>query len=108
MNRAQQVFTILIAACVTVCIRALPFLIFRRKQQIPAFVRSVGEQLPRATMMMLIVYCLKDVSFTQVHLWLPAAAGILVTVLLQVYRKKMMLSVFGGTMVYMLMLRWIA
>ena len=105
MTTAQKLITIGIAVAVTIFTRALPFLIFSGERKPPAFVTWLGRQLPRAVMAMLVVYCLKDVSFAGAPDWVPALAGIAVTALLHVWKKQMILSIFGGTAVYMLLLR---
>ena len=47
-------------SAVTVLLRALPFLVFRKK--VPAYVSYLGRVLPPAIIGMLVIYCLKDVS----------------------------------------------
>ena len=55
----------LIAVCVAVMIvlRFLPFVIFGRKKEIPGYITYLSGVLPYAIMGMLVVYCLKNVSF---------------------------------------------
>ena len=50
---------------VTILLRALPFLIFRRGKRIPAYVAYLGQVLPQAIIGMLVIYCLKDMTLTQ-------------------------------------------
>lgn len=49
-------------AAVTVLLRALPFLVFRKK--VPAYVTYLGRVLPSAIIGMLVIYCLKDTTVT--------------------------------------------
>lgn len=56
-------------------------------------------------MAMLVVYCLKDVSFQTEGGWLPAVLGVAVTVLLHIWKRQMILSISGGTLCYMLLIR---
>ena len=55
----------LIAVCVavTIVLRFLPFVIFGRKKEIPGYITYLSGVLPYAIMGMLVVYCLKNVSF---------------------------------------------
>lgn len=95
------------AAVITVFTRAVSFLVFRGGKA-PAFITWMGTQLPRAVMAMLLVYCLKDVSLTTHPFGIPAIAGVIVTAALHVWKKQMMISICGGTAVYMLLLRLMA
>lgn len=105
MSDLHILLTILIAAAVTALIRALPFLAFRGGRKPPEFIVWLGTQLPRAVMMMLVVYCLKDVSFTTRAGFIPAFAGVAAAAALHVWKRQMLLSVAGSTAVYMLLLR---
>ncbi len=105
MTQTQLLLTLLIAAALTALLRALPFLIFHGGKEPPAFITLLGAQLPRAVMAMLVIYCLKDVSFTAMNGWLPALLGVAATVALHLWRKQTILSIAGGTAVYMLLLR---
>ena len=107
MTPGRMVVYILIAVGMTLLTRSLPFLIFRNGRSIPQFVLWMGRQLPGAAMAMLVVYCLKDVRFGSGKEWIPALAACLMTVLLHVRRRNMMISIVGGTMLYMLLLRLI-
>ena len=108
MTPVQAFITIMICAAVTVLIRASAFLLFPAGKQAPAFITWMGKQLPRAVMAMLLIYCLKDVSFTALPHWLPTLAACAVTALLHLWKRQMMLSIAGGTALYMLLIRLIA
>jgi len=54
---------------------------------------------------MLIVYCLKDVSFTSGSRGIPEGISILVTILLHRLRGNMLISIAGGSLCYMLLIR---
>ena len=107
MNNTQLLITVLVAAAMTICTRAVSFLVFRGGKA-PAFITWMGTQLPRAVMAMLLVYCLKDIDLAAHPFGIPALAGVAVTAALHVWKKQMMLSICGGTAVYMLLLRLMA
>ena len=107
MTNAQLLITVLVAAAMTVFTRVISFLVFRGGRA-PAFITWMGSQLPRAVMAMLLVYCLKDITPTVHPFGIPALAGVAVTAGLHVWKKQMMLSICGGTAVYMLLLRLMA
>lgn len=93
-----------IVAC-TVGIRFLPFAIFHGKRQLPGLISFLGTVLPYAIMGMLLVYCLKDVS---VALWphgLPELISILLVVVLHLWKHNTLISIFSGTICYMLLVQ---
>lgn len=100
MNVSPSYAVALIAVCagITLLERAFPFLIFRRRE-VPPSVRYLGRVLPMAIISVLIVYCLKDVSFAADGDALPRLAACAVTILLHLWKKNTLLSIFGGTAV---------
>ena len=57
--------------------------------------------LPPAVIAMLIVYCLKGVSFATPAGWVPALLASAAAVLLHLWKGNDLLSIFGGTILYM-------
>ena len=108
MTDIELMITVLIVALVTAGLRFAPFLLFPKGKHAPAFVTWLGKQLPRAAMAMLLVYCLKDMNAAAASSFVPAAMGVLATVLLHVWKREMMLSIAGGTFLYMLLIRLMA
>ena len=100
MNAAILVGTM---ALVTVLLRFLPFLVFRRKT--PGYVEYLGRVLPAALIGMLVVYCLKDVTVTAHPFGIPEVIAIAAVVGLQVWRRSALFSILGGTAVYMLLVQ---
>ena len=104
-NTVHAAAIVLVCAVVTLFLRALPFLFFGGKRGIPRLVSALGRTLPPAIMAALVVYCLKGVpygTFTDGAKQLVAAV---VVVALHVWRRNTLLSIAGGTGVYMLLLR---
>jgi branched-subunit amino acid transport protein AzlD len=54
---------------------------------------------------MLIIYCLKDVSFISGSYGLPEIISIIFVVLLHLWRRQMLISIAGGTICYMLLIQ---
>ncbi len=102
MTLRQQIITILLMAICVALTRALPFMLFRSKEKTPRFVLYLGRYLASAVFGMLTVYCMKDVSFTTGSHGLPQMLGILMCVVLHLWRKNMLLTIAGGTIFYML------
>ena len=101
MTQIQQIITILLMAVCVVLTRALPFALFPSKDKTPRFVQFLRKYLASAVFGMLIVYCLKDVQFTTGDHGIPRLLGILVCVLLHLWRKNMFVTIAGGTIFYM-------
>ena len=93
-----------VMAIVTALLRFAPFLIFR-DQNTPAYVLYLGRVLPYAIMGMLVVYCLRETDFTASPFGLPELAAGAVVVLLHVWKRNTLVSILGGTALYMLLLR---
>ena len=96
-----------VIALVTALLRFLPFLVFNGRRPIPDLIRDLGKILPYAVMAMLVVYCLKGMSFADVAGWLPAAISVAAVAALHVWKRNTLLSIIGGTACYMLLIRLI-
>ncbi len=90
---------------VTILLRALPFLIFRRGKRIPAYVAYLGEVLPQAIIGMLVIYCLKDMTFAHAPYGLPELLAAGAVVALQAWRRNSLISILSGTAIYMILIR---
>lgn len=105
MTNLEISFTVLILAGGTFLTRVTPFLLFPDNKEIPPFVVFLGRALPGALIGMLIVYCLKDVSFLETPHGLPEAISLLFILLLHLWRKNTLLSIGLGTLLYMLLVQ---
>ena len=75
-NNAHAILLILTMTAGTMATRFLPFLLLGDKRQTPPFIAYLGKVLPYAIMGMLVVYCLKGVSLTEISSVLPAVLGV--------------------------------
>lgn len=106
MTFPQQVAVIALCVLGTMSTRFLPFLIFSGKRETPAFVQYLGKALPSAIFALLVVYLLRNTDVSA-HFALPEILAITATVLLHLWRRQMLLSIAGGTAVYMLLVQLI-
>ncbi len=90
----------------TMLTRFLPFMIFRPDRETPQYILRLGKVLPYAVIGLLVVYCLKGVSFTTGSYGLYECTAILVIVILHLWRKNTLLSIFAGTAIYMLLTQY--
>ncbi len=107
MTVSEECITIGLCVLASLVTRALPFLLLSEKRPTPPLVRYLGNVLPAAVFGMLIVYCLKDTPFLSGHHGLPELAGIAVTALLHMRLRQMLLSIAGGTAVYMILVQFV-
>ena len=98
---------IAVIALVTAVLRFLPFLIFRENRKTPPIVSYLGQVLPYAIMGMLVVYCLKGVSFSYFPFGIPEFLGCAVVALLHIWKRNTLLSIGAGTVCYMLLVQLI-
>ena len=98
---------VLVSAGVTALIRFLPFWVFRGGRPVPLLVEKLGRVLPYAIMGMLVVYCLKGVSFAALGGWLPSLLACAVTGGLYVWKRNTLLSIICGTVCYMILVQMV-
>ena len=106
-NNVHAMVLILTMTAGTMATRFLPFLLLGDKRQTPPFITYLGKVLPYAIMGMLVVYCLKDVSPAELSSFLPAAAGVAVTAGLHLWKHNTLLSILGGTVLYMFLVQMV-
>ena len=94
---------IAVTAAVTYLILALAFLVFRHGT--PAPILYLGKVLPYAIMGMLVVYCMKDVSFLSAPFGIPELLGCGAVALLHLWKRNSLLSIGAGTVFYMVLVQ---
>lgn len=107
LSAPQAIAVIAVMAAVTFLTRALPFLLFDHGEAPPKVVLYLGRVLPPAVIAMLIVYCLRDLSFATPAAWAPSLVAGGVTVGLHLWKHNNLLSIFGGTVLYMVLVQGI-
>ena len=103
-NTIYPLAVIGVIAVVTWALRAFPFLLFGNRP-LPKVIRYLGKALPPAIMTVLVIYCLRDISFSQSPFGIPELAACALVVILQAVRKNMYLSIIAGTVCYMILIR---
>ena len=107
MTLTQRIITIAICVLGTMATRFLPFLIFSENKETPSYIKYLGKALPSAIFGMLVVYCLKNVTFISGNHALPEIIAIAITVALHFWRRQMLVSIAGGTLCYMLLVQMV-
>ena len=105
MNNTHSILIVVIVAAVTIAIRFLPFLIFGKGRETPPFVAYLGKVLPYAIMGMLVVFCLKNISFVKSPHGIPELISCVVVAGLHLWKRNTLISIIGGTACYMLLIQ---
>ena len=105
LTTGQAIASIAVMAVVTFLTRALPFLLFDRGDHPPKLVLYLGQVLPPAIIAMLIVYCLKGITFASPAGWAPSLLAGGAAVVLHLWKGNDLLSLFGATVLYMVLVQ---
>ncbi len=101
----HEIMMIFVIALVTLLTRALPFVAFKNNTN--KFIEYLGEVLPFSIMPMLVVYCLKSVNFLTGNHGIAEVIGVISVIVLHLLKRNTLLSIFGGTIIYMLCVQMI-
>lgn len=105
MTTTQQVITVAMVVLGTMITRFLPFVVFPVGKPTPKYIKYLGEVLPPAIFGFLVIYCLKSVSvFTGSH-GIPELISIIAVAALHLWKRQMLLSIAGGTVLYMVLVQ---
>lgn len=107
MNNLHSVYLVAVVALVTMLTRFLPFWILNGRRKTPEFVLRLSKLLPAAILGMLVVYCLKDISFLSPPYGIPELLGCAAVALLHIWKRNTLLSIGAGTVFYMLLVQWV-
>lgn len=104
MTEVQSAVTIGAVVLGTMATRFLPFLVFPKGKTPPKFVQYLGKVLPCAAIGLLVVYCFKDVASSGTY-GIPEILSVLLIIVLHKWKKSTLLSIGGGTVLYMLLVQ---
>lgn len=105
LTTTQALIIILLVSLGTQITRWLPFLLFPDQKEPPKLVLYLGRVLPAASMGLLVVYCFKNVTWLSGNHGLPELLASAAVVGLHLWKRNVLLSIAGGTAVYMVLLR---
>ena len=105
MTLTQQLLTVAVVALGTMATRFLPFLVFPDGKPTPKYLQYLGKVLPGAVFGLLVVYCLKGVTFTAPENWVPYLVASAAVVLLHLWKRNTLLSIITGTVLYMVLVQ---
>jgi len=105
MTATQALITIIILALGTAVTRFLPFVFFPKTES--KYVNYLGKMLPAAAISLLIVYCFRDINFSEAPFGAPEIISVLAVAVLHIWKKNTLLSIALGTLIYMLLVQFI-
>lgn len=103
----QTILIILAVALGTMVTRFTPFLLFPDKKEPPRIISDLGRMLPPAMMGLLVVYCLRNVTFLNTPHGIPEIIALWVIVLLHRLKNNVLLSIGAGTILYMFLVQMV-
>lgn len=106
MTDLHSAALVAVIALVTIGLRFLPFAIFRNRET-PKFIAYLGKVLPFSIMGMLVIYCLRGISFAAMPFGIPEIAACAVVVALHLWKRNTLLSIIGGTACYMVLVQMV-
>lgn len=106
MSNYDIYIAIAIMAIVNFFTRVFPFLFFRKKE-LPSYILFIEKYFPPVIMTILIVYSIKDIDFTVVPYGLKEVFSITFTALLHITIKNYLVSIFSGTIFYMILVQYL-
>ena len=95
---------IAVVTLVTWSLRAALFVLFGNRP-LPRMMRYLGKMLPPSIMTVLVIYRLRNTSFTKFPFDIPEMTYCALVSILQVVRKNAYLSIIAGTICYMMLIR---
>ncbi len=101
---AYALGAILAMAAVTILCRAAPFAFFIKRRP-PAIVDYLQKYIPPMIMTVLVLGSYKGISFRATPDWVPGIVAGLAVAVLHLWRRNTLLSILGGTALYMLLIR---
>ena len=107
MNNIEIIITVFVIALGTALTRFAAFALFPKERKVPDFIKYLGKALPPAVFGLLLVYCLKGVNVSAAPYGLPEFIALAVVVILHLKWRQILISVAGGTVVYMVLVQFV-
>ncbi|CUH93862.1 branched-chain amino acid transporter permease [Herbinix luporum] len=91
----------------TILTRFLPFILFPENRKIPKYIKYLSDFLPYTIIGMLLVYCLKDISFSRAPYAIPETISLALLCALHIWKKNTFLSIGCGSLLYVILINFI-
>lgn len=103
MDRTYVYAGLILFTIINFFLRASPFLILGNRE-LPDWLDYLSRHLPGAIMAILVIYNLRNTVFTQAPYGIPELIAVVVTVILHYWKESTVLTLVGGTAVYVALL----
>lgn len=107
MTVTQQILTIAAVVLGTMTTRFLPFLLFPAGKTTPKYIRYLGTVLPSAALGLLVIYSLKGTNLLTGSHGIPELLAVAFVIALHKWKRQMLLSIAGGTVLYMALVQMV-
>jgi len=104
LSSNEAIIAMIIMSAITFFVRAFPFLVFKNKQPNDKII-YIGKYAPAIIITILVLYCLKGVFYPITSAALPQLICLVVIVLLHLKFRNSLISIFGGTILYMFLIQ---
>lgn len=105
MSITEQIIMIAMVVLGTMATRFLPFIVFPHGKETPKYVQYLGKALPGAVFGLLVIYSIKSVSLIAYPHGIPEFIALAFVVVLHLWKRQMLLSIAGGTVLYMVLVQ---
>ena len=105
MSITEQIIMIAMVVLGTMATRFLPFIVFPHGKETPNYVQYLGKALPGAVFGFLVIYSLTSVSLIAYPHGIPEFIALAFVVVLHLWKRQMLLSIAGGTVLYMVLVQ---
>ena len=105
LSPEMSLLIIIVTGITTFSTRVIPFLLFPKGKEIPKTVQYLGKVLTPAVSGMLVVYCLKDMSFLRFPFGIPEVLCVAIVAGLHIWKRNNLLSIGVGTVLYMILVQ---
>ncbi|SNT15934.1 branched-chain amino acid transporter permease [Rhodococcoides kyotonense] len=95
-----------VAVAITFALRAIPFAVRSRLRE-SALLDSIGKWMTLGAVVILALYALSSIDVSTENHGVPQIAGVLVTVVVHLWRRNAALSIVGGTVVCVVLQNWV-
>ena len=104
MPVTKAVLVSFLIGLIVFCERLFPFAVFSKRK--PGKLIHIFERyIPPIVMLGLLIYNLRDVRFSSLAQWIPQIAAITFTIVTYLWKKNSLVSIFGATIIYMILIR---
>lgn len=121
MTITQQIIMVAAGVVATMLTRFIPFIVFRPGKPTPKYILYLGKVLPASVFALLVMYCLRHISFIKMASTTTGRLGdwhfilsndtiaqliaVFFTIAIHAWRKSIMWSLAAGTICYMILIR---